>query len=204
MKRIIQVLLLAVMAFLAYMVVQSVIDPIEFKKEKDKRYEAVIQNLKDIRTAQLAYKEVNGKFTGSFDTLTTFVQHDSLPIIFKKGVIPEEMLGKITEQEAIKKGIIVRDTIQVSVKDSLFPANYPIDSLRFIPYSEDKEFRMGTNTIKTGSGLVVNVFEARAPSKEILVGLDKQEIINLNDGLEYKGLKVGSLTESNNSAGNWE
>ena len=172
--------------------------------EQEKRYAEVIQNLKDIRTLELAYKEVYGKFTGSFDTLINFAKYDSLPIIFKKGEIPEDMLGKITEREAIKQGLIIRDTMKVNVLDSLFVDGYPIDSLRFIPFALGKQFALGQGTIKTGSGLIVNVFEAKAPSKYILHDLDKQMVINFNDGLDYKGLKVGSLVETNNSAGNWE
>ena len=41
-----------------------------------------------------------------------------------------------------------------------------------------------------------------------LKGLDDQLRINLNDQRrvqeKYPGLKVGSLTETNNNAGNWE
>jgi hypothetical protein len=187
-----------------YLLVESIAKPIRFKKEQTKRYNEVIQNLKDIRTAQNAYKDVFGEFTSSFDTLTNFVKYDSLPLVFKKGEIPEERLGEITEQEAIAEGIIIRDTIRISVLDSIFPDNYKIDSLRFIPYTKGREFTMKAGEVVTGSKLKVKVFEAKAPSKYILQGLDKQMIINLNDGQEYPGLKVGSLTEANNASGNWE
>ena len=100
--------------------------------------------------------------------------------------------------------MIIRDTTKVSVLDSLFPSNYKIDSLRYIPYSGGREFTLKKGTIETASKLKVKVFEASAPSKYILKDLDEQEIINLNDGLDYKGLKVGSVTEVNNGAGNWE
>lgn len=202
-KKLIQVLLFLVIIALGYWLVESIMTPIRFKKEQTKRYDVVIQRLKDIRKAENAYKEVYSQYTGSFDTLINFVKNDSLPLIFKKGEIPEEMLGKITEKEAIKQGLIVRDTIRINVKDSIFAENYPVDSLQFIPFSENKKFNLAAGEVETGSKLKVKVFEAKAPSKYILIGLDKQQIINLNDGLEYKGLKVGSLTEPN-TAGNWE
>ena len=63
---------------------------------------------------------------------------------------------------------------------------------------------MAAGEVVTGSKLKVKVFEAKAPSKWILRGLDKQMIINFNDGWDYPGLKVGSLEEANNAAGNWE
>ncbi len=204
MKKVIQIILLAVIVFMGYILFESVAEPIRFKKEQQRRYDVVIQKLKDIRSAQIAYKDKYGKFTGSFDTLINFVKTDSLKLIFEKGQIPEEMLGQITEKEAIAKGLIIRDTSYVPVLDSLFVDNYPIDSIRYIPFSEGKQFNMAQGEIVTGSKLKVKVFEAKAPSKYILTGLDQQSIINFNDGWEYPGLKVGSLVEANNAAGNWE
>ena len=204
MKAAIHVLLAGLIVFLAYATVQSISKPIAFQKEQKKRYAETVQKLKDIRTAQGAYKEVNGDYTASFDTLINFVKTGEFSIVRKVGEIPEDLLGQITEKEAIQKGMIIRDTTKVSVLDSLYPANYQIDSLRYIPYSGGREFTMKKGVIETASKLKVKVFEASAPSKYILTGLDEQEIINLNDGLDYKGLKVGSVTEVNNGAGNWE
>ncbi|MFA6403846.1 MAG: hypothetical protein WCX31_19790 [Salinivirgaceae bacterium] len=204
MKTVIQIILAILIVVLAYLLVKSIMEPIQFKKEQTHRYDKVIQNLKDIRTAELAYKDVYGKFTGSFDTLINFVKYDSLVIIKKIGEIDEDFLGKITEKEAIEKGMIKRDTIRVNVLDSIFAEKYPIDSLRYIPFSNGKQFNLAAGEVTTGSKLKVKVFEAKAPSKYILDGMDKQMVINLNDGLEYPGLKVGSLNEANNAAGNWE
>jgi hypothetical protein len=210
-KILIQVGLALLIVAMGILFAESILEPIRFKKEKDYRYNVTVLKLKDIRTAQLAYKDVYKHFTGSFDTLINFVKYDSLPLIFKKGEIPEELLGKITELEAVKKGMIVRDTIRISVIDSLFSKNYPIDSIRYIPFSNGKEFKMAQGEIITGSKLKVKVFEAKALSDYILTGLDPQSIINLNDGRtaggdgnEYRGLMVGSMVEANNSAGNWE
>lgn len=204
MKTFIHVLLAALIVFLAYETVQSISEPITFQKEQTKRYNVTIQKLKDIRTAQGAYKEINGNYTASFDTLIEFVKTAQFSIIRKEGEIPEDLLGQITEKEAIEKGMIVRDTTKVPVLDSLFSANYNIDTIRFIPYSGGREIFMRTAIVTTASNLKVPVFEAAAPSKYILQGLDEQEIINLNDGAKYKGLKVGSIEEINNGAGNWE
>ena len=204
MKALIHVLLAGLIVFLAYATIQSIVKPIEFQQEQQKRYAETIQKLKDIRTAEGAFKEVNGDYTASFDTLIDFLKTGEFSIVRKIGEIPEDLLGQISEKEAIQKGMIIRDTTKVSVLDSLYPANYKVDSLRFIPYSGGREFTLKKNIIETQSKLKVKVFEASAPSKYILKGLDEQEIINLNDGLDYKGLKVGSVTEVNNGAGNWE
>lgn len=77
-KIIIQVILALVAIFLAYKCYESVNNPLEFQKLKDQRYSRIIQRLKDIRTAQESYKNLYGRYTGSFDTLIYFVKHDSL------------------------------------------------------------------------------------------------------------------------------
>ena len=204
MKATIQVLLGLFIVYLFYVAVQSVIEPITFQKEQQKRYAETIQRLKDIRNAEGAFKEMNGDYTASFDTLIDFVKNGKIAVVRKIGEIPEELLGQITEKEAIAKGMIIRDTTKIAVIDTLFPKNYQIDSLRYIPYAQGREFTLKKGVIETASKLKVKVFEASAPSKYILTGLDEQQIINLNDGLDYKGLKVGSITEVNNGAGNWE
>lgn len=58
------------------------------------------------------------------------------------------------------------------------------------------------------TGYVLPLFEACAPYDSYLGDLDHQQLVNLKDyqtKLErYCGLKVGSVIESNNHAGNWE
>ncbi|MBQ9214733.1 MAG: hypothetical protein IJ150_12470, partial [Bacteroidales bacterium] len=70
------------------------------------------------------------------------------------------------------------------------------------------EFELGADTLETNSKIKVPVFEAKTPYDVYLNGLDRQEIVNMKDEAKtldrYPGLKVGSLTEYNNNAGNWE
>ncbi|MCK7529769.1 MAG: hypothetical protein MZV63_01280 [Marinilabiliales bacterium] len=86
--------------------------PIRFNREKDARETAIKEKLIDIRTAQEAFKSVKGYYTGSFDTLITFLKTDSLPLVFKRGSLTDEMIadGITSEREAVKKGLISRDT----------------------------------------------------------------------------------------------
>lgn len=212
MKKVVQGLLILGSIVFAYLIYFTILNPIDFKTEQDLRYTACIESLKNIRKAESAYKEVNGIFTGSWDTLAFFVKKGTLPLVKKIGSLSDEQLeAGMTEKEAIQKGMIIRDTVWVAVLDSLFGKSYSIERMRYIPYSKNEVFFLGTNTITTGSGVQVAVFEARAHNNQILSELQrkfKQEIINLNekrrlDG-KYPGLKVGSLTETNNSAGNWE
>jgi hypothetical protein len=102
-------------------------------------------------------------------------------------------------------------TVKVNVLTEIFAEGYPIDKINIIPGSEGEEFWLGQTIIKTGSGVMVPVFEARAHNNQILkllIDEYKQEIINLNEqsrkNKRYPGLKVGSVVEPNNNAGNWE
>lgn len=210
MKTAIQIALVAIAIVLGYLIYNSVQTPIEFEKAKKERYDATVQRLKDIRKAQLAYKDVNGKFTGSWDTLINFVKHDSLPLVRKIGMLTDSMIeAGWNEEIAIKKGAIIRDTIRINVLDTLFGRSYPIEQIKYVPVQDTVAvFHLGATIITTGSGIKVPIFEAKAHNNTILKNLDEQLIINLNDqrraNEKYPGLKVGSLTEANNNAGNWE
>lgn len=211
-KIIIQVVLIAIAIFLAFHVWRTIQNPIDFDKAKIVRYKEVVENLKDIRKAQVAFKDVNGQFCGDWDSLITFVKYDSLPQIRKIGMLTDSMIeAGLNERAAMKKGLIIRDTIKVSVMDEVFGSNYKIDSIKIIPNSGGQEFLLAQTVISTGSGIKVPVFEAKAHNNQILLELEdqfKQEIINLNEkqrkNNRYPGLKVGSITEPNNNAGNWE
>ncbi len=208
MKRIIQVVLLIAIVVLAYLIWESIQTPIRFNKEKDIRYAATIQRLKDIRTAQLAFKDEFGRFTASFDSLIQFVESDSMKLVKAIGSIPDDLLAQgWTEAIALKEGIITRDTIKIAIKDTLFADDFVAADLRYVPFTENVQFEMATGTVLTGS-VNVNVFEAKVSNDLLLHGLNEQLIINLNDRMKtsknYPGIKVGDLNEANNNAGNWE
>ena len=212
MKTAIQVVLAVAIIVMSYLLWESIQKPIRFNKEKDRIEAATIQRLKDIRTSQLAFRSENGRFTGDFDSLIIFLKTDSFSVVQAIGSVPdsmiEEMGRKKAEQQALKEGLISRDTIRLSVKDSLFTSGYAIDSLKFAPYTKGYEFELGAGTLETTSKVAVRVFEAKVPYDVLLVGLDRQLIINYKETREkitgYPGLRVGSLEEATNNAGNWE
>jgi len=212
MKTAIQVVLAVAIIVLGYLLWESIQKPIRFNKEKNRIEMATIQRLKDIRTAQLAFRSEHGRFTGDFDSLITFLKTDSFSVVQAIGSVPDSMIEELgrkkAELQALKEGLISRDTIRLSVKDSLFTANFPIDSLRYAPYTKNYEFELGAGTLETTSKVAVRVFEAKVPYDILLAGLDRQLIINYKETREkitgYPGLRVGSLEETTNNAGNWE
>ena len=210
MKTFIQALLIIAIIFLGYLCVESINKPVRFQREYDFRKHKVIDRLVNIRTAQVAYKSVYNQYTGSFDTLMNFIKTDSLPLIRMEGSLTDSMIiAGISESQALKMGIIRRDTTRISALDSLFHGKLAlIDSLEYVPFSDGLKFEMGSTFLNTASGVKVTVFEAKTPNNSFLKGLDKQEVVNLNDLAnkinKYPGIKVGSLEEANNNAGNWE
>ncbi|MFH0762100.1 MAG: hypothetical protein V2A67_11415 [Bacteroidota bacterium] len=196
-RYIVQIILGGLIIILAYLIYSGIMKPINFETERKARSEKVVERLKDIRTAQVAYKSVYQKYTGSFDTLINFVKYDSFPIVFAEGSEDDSL--------AVAKGLIVRRTSYVPVLDSIFPKGYPVDSLCFIPFAGSKQFILQAGVIVTASKVTVQVFEAGALNFDFLNGLDRQLIINLNDvAKDFKGIRVGNIEEANNNAGNWE
>lgn len=208
MRKIFNVLLVAAAALLIYMCVMSIYSPIKFDEEKAAREVDVIQHLVDIRKAEIEFKNLNGHYTGSFDTLIDFINNGKIPVVLKEGTLSDEQLKSgLTEAEAVKQGLIRRDTSYVSVKESLFSENYNAENIKVVPFSNGKEFELAAQSIQV-SGLDIWVFEAKTDYKTYLGGINDQEVINLieakNKLKRYPGLKVGSIEESNNNAGNWE
>lgn len=208
MKKLIQIALAIVIVVLAYLVWESIQTPIRFNKEKDKRYAATIQRLIDIRTAQIAYKDEYGKFTASFDTLINFVKNDSMKLVRAEGALSDDLLAQgWTEAIAVKEGLIIRDTVRIAIKDTLFPEGFNADLLWKVPYTDNAKFELATANLSV-SKLIVNVFEAKVHNDILLHDMDRQEVINLNERMKnqenFPGVKVGDIIEPNNNSGNWE
>ena len=66
--------------------------PVNFDKEKTAKYDATIARLKDIRKAEIAFKDVNGVFCGDMDSLIHFVKYGKIPKIRKVGMLTDEMI----------------------------------------------------------------------------------------------------------------
>ena len=208
MKVTLKILLAVAVVLLAYMCYRSIMGPIEFKDEKDRRENLIKARLIDIRKAQIEYKNIHKVHAANFDELSKFLKDEKLPFLIKEGVLTDEQLEKgMTEKEAVKKGLIRRDTIWVRAVDTLFGKGYNVDDLRNVP-GANVQFTMDTATLTSGSGYTVKVFQCGVQYDDYLGDLDKQLVYNLKDKAEkmnkYPGLRVGSVEEINNNAGNWE
>jgi hypothetical protein len=196
---IINIALALVAVLLAYLIYDSISQPVIFQNTKTERELKVVQNLKDIRSTQGLFKENYNRYTASFDTLIEFIRTGELPVV---NIIPDPNDTTFTKT--------INDTVgYIKVLDSLFSTrqNFNVESLRYIPFSEpQQEFEIQAGYITRG-GMKVPVFEVKAPYNTYLNGLDKQRIRNATaereDLNKYPGMKVGSMTEPLTD-GNWE
>ena len=208
MKVTLKILLAVAVVLLAYMCYRSIMGPIEFKDERDRRENLIKARLIDIRKAQIEYKNIHKVHAANFDELSKFLKDEKLPFLIKEGVLTDEQLEKgMTEKEAVKKGLIRRDTVWVTAVDTLFGKGYNVDDLRNVP-GANVQFTMDTATLTSGSGYTVKVFQCGVLYDDYLGDLNKQEVYNLKDKAskmgKYAGLRVGSVEEINNNAGNLE
>lgn len=184
---IIKIALLAIIIFLGYMIYESIMKPIRFNKARSVRETSVIQRLKEIRTAQLAYKSVNARYASTFDSLIMFIKGGKFPLVIKIGN-PDDSTAKI-----------IRDTIYINVIDSLYKGDLAkVDSLPFVPYGEGNKFDFAAGVVDKGN-VKVGVFEVKSNKHIYLNGLN-EDYINSD---KIKDLTVGSMTEPITD-GNWE
>jgi hypothetical protein len=211
MRKVIQPILIIAIFVLGYLILESIMRPIRFQRQVEEREKAVISKLINIREAEKAYKDVYKRYTGSFDTLEMFLKNDSFTVTKAIGQIPEvwvEELGlEEARQKAIEEGVIVRETSKRQVLDSHFGESYPIDSMKYIPYTNQVKFDIESNEILTSSNLMVQVVEVKAYYEDLLKDFNEQLAINYIDQkvtlTGFPGIKFGSLEEGTLS-GNWE
>ncbi len=201
-RKTIQLLLWPVIIILAWLVYRSPISLKEFQEESNYRKSAVIQDLKDIRTAQIAFKDKYRVYANDFNSLLSFVKNDSLTVVKAMGETPDSL----TEDQALKKGIISRDTIFVPVFQTIFNTDYlanrdnrfpfDLDMLSKVPFSNET-YNIESGYIEKGK-VIVQVFEVSTTFCTFLNGLDAT-----NKGIDLDNtLRVGSMSDASIN-GNW-
>ncbi len=232
MKKLINVVLGICALAMLFICYRSIADQQNFEAEVKQREVDVKTRLIEIRKAQEAYKEQYKEYCGNWDSLITFIKEGKLPTVIKQGVLTEEQMEKgLTEAKAaaiVNRGNQAeiaanglqefrRDTTWVSLIDSLYPAGYVADDIRYIPHSEaaggeKKEFDLLAVWIKTKSDAIIPVMECGAEVESYICGESKlwsREAANRREVAEgmgnYPGLKIGDAGLNwNNNAGNWE
>ncbi len=218
-NRLFQTALILVAIVLSVFIYRSVMRPEKFRVIYETRRDVVIEKLKDIRTAQIAYKNTKGMYANDFDQLINFLTDGKMAIVVKTGTVPDDL----TEQQALKKGIIKRDTVFVDAFTEIFKdkPNIDVKGLKYIPFSNNEIFEMKSDTVEKGR-IKVPVFRVIAPKTAFLKGIDAELAKNskgfsgffnailfgslqeqFQKGPKYIDLIMGSLEEPSTD-GNWE
>ncbi len=207
-KKILQILLAIVIVGCVWVIYDQISTPIKFELKQKKA--AVIERIKDIRSAERAYKLKYQRFTDDFDSLAHFILNDSLEM--ERKLVDED--DSVALAQLKKSGRRNVEKFNVAVIDTVFAPRKltaeQVRELRFIPGTDNKsQFLLEAGTVNAGN-VTVPVVECRAPYKMFLdTTIYRQEIINLidddtNNFNRYPGVKFGSMEAANNEAGNWE
>ncbi|MBQ9418352.1 MAG: hypothetical protein IJU19_07235 [Bacteroidales bacterium] len=222
-KVIIQSVLAIAIVVLAVVIYNSIMTPVRFENEYNKRREACAEKLKAIRTLEEAYKQTYGRYTGSFDTLVgRLMKEDSMRTVVKVtnyDKIPADVdINEISDKEAIEKGYKSQvetyiNPIKKLREDGKLPttdasgrvvqmSDEQLKALRYVPYpkGETHEFELAAGLIDK-SGFMVPVFECKVPLTLLLSDMDEQQVINKIASIEkvvgrYAGWKVGDMTQA--------
>lgn len=207
-KPVLTIALWLLIAFLGYQTFMSVYNPVLFNQVKDKRYAKVIESLIDIRDAQLAHKQVTGKFSGDFDKLIKFIDTAEFTLTQRRdSSIVDEVLTK-QFGVTMTKDIVITDTLGfVSIKDSLFKKSDRYKTMMNVPVGEEgAKFSLNAGFLQQND-IKIPVFEAMVKKSVILFDQDKDLINQENqvvsvEAVNGDALRVGSMDEVK-TGGNW-
>jgi hypothetical protein len=199
----IALILIPLNIILAYFVFNSIDSEVLFNREAKIRISENVQKLKDLRQVQTKYKQAKGTFADNFESLTYFLENDSMSIVKAIGETPDSL----TDVEALELGIISRDTAYVLAKETVFDAAYlesrkeefPLDinNLTTVPHSNEV-YNIDAGQVEKGK-VIVQVFEISTNYAAVFSGLDAENKSYELDAL----LKVGSMSEASLN-GNWK
>jgi hypothetical protein len=198
--------LLILSVFLVYKIYDGVMRPINFNKEKKVRFAKVIESLKIIRDAEIAYYEVNGNYTDKEDILISFIDSAQRAIVEMRDTVIKVNKGTkwqpvMVDVEKRVKDTIAYEPISIQFKDRDYKNMFNV------PGVDGKKFELQVGSVEKIAGLQVPVFEAKTDKEAILKGMDRSLVKQEKEAIttdEIKGeyVSVGSLTEVT-TGGNW-
>ncbi|WP_445719228.1 hypothetical protein [Flavobacterium sp.] len=215
-KKIFTILLWGISIFLAYLIYGSVMKPIEFKQEKEARYEIAVKTMLDIKKLQTGYKSVNGVYADTFEQLIQFVENGQFEIVSRKDTAVIDHVKNAAFRITVgadgvggffKDEVIITKLGTVAVKDSLFKNSDRYKRLNVVKVGGVQvPVEMKTSTVSRND-MNISVFQAIIDKNALLKDLD-QELVKQENKVEaideINGDKIilGSLEEVS-LTGNW-
>ena len=210
-RKIITILLYLFSLVLVVLIFKGITAPIEFNKVKNERYQKVIDRLKDIRNAQIAYKSVNGIYSDNFDSLVKFIDSAQFTIIQKRDSSYMQY-DRVYRIDMLREVVVIDTLGFVSVKDSLFKNDNRYKMMAYYPIKgiQDSTFTIKADMKKEGN-FPIPVFEVRARKSLIFQDLVTKVMENLKqaeynlqsvDGVNGPDIVLGDF-EKGGESGNW-
>jgi len=213
MKIIIQIVLWILIVFLGYQLYNSISGPLKFNEIKEGRYQKVISSLKDIKAAELAHKEIIGKFNGNFDSLVRFIDTAQFARTVRRDTsYADQEKNKAFGLDPMTGGYILEaiivDTLGfTAVKDSLFGGTDRYKNMMNVPVEEiTAKFELQAGKLNKND-IIYSVFEAKVSKDVILGDLDEDLLMQEKQVISVEGVNgthiiVGSMDDVN-TGGNW-
>lgn len=194
MKLLINLLLLALAIFLGYVLYNSIREPIAFGDELARRQDAVVNRLRQIRSAQQIYRDVSGgPYAKNFPELINTLKTGNIPVVSVYGDPDDPNFD----------GVIRYDTILMPAIDSIRSLKINIDSLPFIPFSGGKTFDIKADTA-TYQQAKVQVVEVGTQYKTFMGPYADPRFTRYRQDYDPEAtIKFGNMGQPTLS-GNWE
>ncbi len=193
MRIVINLVLFLVCCFLAYLLYNSIWEPIAFQNVKEKRQGAVVERLKDVRKAQEMYRSITEEYAPNFDTLKQVLTEGKFAIISVFGDPDDPNFN----------GEIQYDTTFVAAIDSVNTLGLNLDSLQYIPYGEGKTFDILADTL-TYQSTLVHVCEVGTPMSTFMGDYSDARFKRYDNNYNpSKVIKFGDMNKPNLS-GSWD
>ena len=193
MRLIVNLVLVAVIAVLIWVLYSSISEPIAFQKERKIREDAVISQLMEIRQAQEIFLSVSGGgFAPSFDSLKDVLRNDTVWTIKVEGD-PDDPTSES----------IFYDTIPEPAIQFVKEYGINLDSLEYVPFSNGAVFDIQADTI-TYQSTLVNVVEVKTTRNKYMGKYADFRFARYDQSYNPNSIiKFGDMTAPNLS-GNWE
>lgn len=191
MRIVINLFMLAVIAGLIYLLINSINTPIKFRAEKNLRENAVAEKLRDIRTAQEMYRNIYNEYAPNFEALKSGLDTGYFSVIKVIGD-PDAVDAQFTY-----------DTIALPSKDSVQVLGFDLANFAEVPYSNNVKFNMKSDTM-TYQKTLTHVLEVGVRRKDFMGEYADPKFAKYDDNYNPNSIiKFGSL-DAPNLGGNWE
>lgn len=193
MRLITNLVLIALVIALVWVLINSIQEPIAFKAEKEKRETAVVDKLTKIREAQKYYRDVTGEFAPNFDTMVQ---------VLKTGKIQKiSVYGNPDDPNA--ETALRYDTTYESAMDYVNKLGLNMDSIAYVPFGNGQKFDIDADTL-TYQKTLVSVTQVGIRRNKFMGKYGDEKYAMYDQLYEPTSLiKFGNMNAPNLS-GNWE